>query len=790
VNQPVTHESSFREERAALLDEGGLRGDGLARALSDQADGWLRTAAAGLPDGWALLATGGYADGTLCPGSDLDVLLLHPRRARADHVNAVARDLWYPFWDSGLKISPAVHTVDGVLRLASEDLVTATTLLRTRVLGGSVDAAEELASKARAHWRKHAKRWMRELVGSVRDRHAKSGEVAFLLGPNLKEGRGGLRDIQAVDWALVSAVSDMTEWLVRPLDALLAMATPLLAARVELHRGTKRTGDQLVLEEQDAVAARLGYGDADALMATLAETARTVSWVSDRFWERVESDFLGARFRQGRAVAVGPGLVLEDDRLRVSDDDVDGSGAGIVRLAASAARLGVLPHPDSLRRLESEAGPVPTPWPREVLDDFVSLLDSGPALIQVVEALDQHRLFATVIPQWQSVRSRPQRNAYHTYTVDRHLLETVVNAGRLVRRVRRPDLLLLAAFLHDIGKDGSDDHVIAGAGITKEIGVMMGLSPVDIDTLVRLVDHHLLLAETATRRDVSDPGTAEVVAEAVGDVETLHLLQALTEADSLATGPSAWSSWKAGLIDELCQATQRRLEGQLGRPAGNCVLDAYADALRRARETTGVHLEADDHSCIVATSDRRGLFAVIAGVMAAHGIEILGANAWTTEDGIALDEFRVTRRIGGQPDWKRVEGDLESALAGTFDIEAKIERRARSYLVHRQVMAATAAKTPRAEVLVDNETSANATIIEVRAPDAPALLFRLANVIASHLLDIRHAKVATLGHEVVDVFYVQDRSSTEARKLSVTQCESLADAMNGVVGIAESTGHT
>jgi [protein-PII] uridylyltransferase len=770
--------SGYRSERAQLVDTDSRRGVQLARALREQADHWFGQAASTLPPGWALLATAGYADGLLSPGSDLDLLLLHPRKTSSAEVTEVGKNLWYPFWDGGIKISPAVHSLDSALKLASEDLVTATTLLRLRKLAGDERLAEQLASKALTNWQKRPRRWLADLALSVRDRHAKAGEVAFLLEPNVKEGRGGLRDVQAIEWALRTNADHVREGLIAPMSALNMQVQLLHDVRVELHRVTGRASDMLLLQEQDAVADRLGYGDADAMMSEVAEAARSIAWAGDRFWDHVEAAVVQPRRRGTRPVAVALGLMLADGALELTAGaDVADPGI-ILRTAAAAAQLGVLPSAATLRRLAAEAPEMPSAWTDEQRDDFVSLMDSGAAMPAVVESLDQYGLFRRVLPEWQAVRSRPQRNAYHTYTVDRHLLVTVVNAGALVRTVRRPDLLLLGAFLHDIGKCGRGDHTLVGMELAADIAQRMGLPQADVDTLVCLVEYHLLLPETATRRDVFDPGTAESVAKAVGDVDTLALLRALTEADSRATGPSAWSSWKAGLIEDLVRATTDHLRGRAPAPSSGAPNDRHNQLLEAVRSDRGVQVRADEHTFTVATSDRRGLFAIITGVLAAHGIDVLAATVTTTDDAIAVDEFRFTRRVGGTPDWPKVQADLAAALAGRLDLEARIERRARLY---RPAVPVFHVEHPQAQLLIDNETSADATIVEVRAPDAPALLFRLASVISRQGLDIRHAKVATLGHEVVDTFYVQDALAPESSKLSDEHCAELQAAINGLL---------
>lgn len=750
--------TEWKEARTALLNESSLTSRPLAEALSAQSDTWFQEVGRALPAGWALVATAGYAEGTLCPGSDLDVMLIHPHREPDSSVNAIAREIWYPFWDAGMNISPAVHSPDTALKLAATDLTTATTLLRVRLLAGSPEPARQLAQRASSQWQKGSRKWIVELHAAVRERHQKAGEAAFLLEPDLKESRGAVRDVQAIEWALHTNVEGIADGLVCNLTELRCHAQPIIDARIELHRATRRASNVLRLQDQDEVAERLGMTDADELMSLISESARTIAWLSDRFWDLVERSQKKIGRNSTKQLVVGSGLAISAGALRVTDRTqliTQGDRGRILRVAATAARHSVLPDPATLHWLSSLAEQPCTEdaegrWTQPERDDMLALLDSGQPLIAVVEALDHYRLFERVLPEWHDVRSRPQRNSYHTFTVDRHLLECVVRARALVRTVHRPDLLLLSALLHDIGKNGAADHVTEGVVITQRIGERMSLPDADIATVSKLVESHLLLSEVATRRDVADPGTGEYVARALGDRETLELLRALTEADSLATGPAAWSSWKAILVDDLIATTAHVMGGQRALAAHP---ESEERRLKLAAKvpTDGFYLETSEHTCTVATADRRGLFAMLAGVMAAHGIEVLAASASTTSTHMAIDEFRITRRTGGLPDWPKVQSDLQLALNGSLDIEARIEQRAATY----RTAPAYTVDLPDACVIIDNETSPTATILEVRAPDSPALLFRLARLIAAFELDISRAKVATLGLEVVDVFYLQ-----------------------------------
>jgi [protein-PII] uridylyltransferase len=747
---------AIRADRDALFADPALHGRSFCRAYADRADAWLTTLLDGEGD-VALVAVGGYGRAELAPGSDLDVVLLHRGRPRGGtDVRELAERIWYPLWDAGLKLGHGVRTVKEALSLASTDLDTATSLLDVRLVAGDAGLADELARKAEAQWQSRSDRWLPVVGAAVAERHERAGEVAFLLEPDLKEGRGGLRDVHAQHWAEAAR-----RILLEGDEAAMAAAYgTLLDVRVALHRRTGKASDRLLLQEQDGVAADLGYADADALMAEVAAAARTIAWTSDETWDRILSSVKGPRGRSAPADRhVGPGVVIRDGVVELTAEAAPLSDPTLVlRAAAAAAEAGLRLSRAAADRLAAEAAPLGDSWPEEARLAFVRLLGAGHAAIPVIETLDQRGLMTRTLPEWEAVRNRPQRNAYHRFTVDRHLCEAAAEAARLAGQVRRPDLLLVGAFLHDIGKGYPGDHSEAGVDLVDKIGPRMGFPPDDVAVIKSLVRHHLLLAETATRRDLSDEATIMSVAAAVGNQTTLELLAALTEADSLATGPAAWGSWKAGLIGELVDRTGPVLAGQRPRTAPEPPPDGTVELIARARLADALVLDGDGPLVTLVAPDRPGLFWRVAGTLALHGLDVVSARAWSSADGFAVERFRVQSVFGRQPDWRAVESDLNRVLAGRLSLEARLADRARDYAGAPR---APSAAPPRVEVSVDNEASDSATVIEVRAPDRIGTLYRITKALAELELDVRLAKVASLGHEVVDAFYVVDRDGTK-----------------------------
>jgi [protein-PII] uridylyltransferase len=735
-------------DRRSVLGNEALVGFRLCRALSDLVDGWLAELfdlEVGDGRGVALMAVGGYGRGELSPQSDIDLLLLHDGRA---DIAQIAERIWYPIWDESLKLGHSVRTVKEALALASGDLDTATSLLSSRCIAGDRGLADELATKATALWQKRAKRWLGELSRTVKSRHAQFGDVAFLLEPDLKDGRGGLRDAHAVRWA-EAARSVMLEGDDASLDA--AYET-LLAARVELHRRTGRPGDRLVLEEQDAVAAALGYGDADDLTRDLSAAARRIAWTSDEVWDRVDSSLKGPfQIRISRDRDLGDGVVIRDGvvELHAEADPAD-DPLLVLRVAVAAARHATRIERRSLHLLADRTPSPPEPWSDEARDLLVELLSVGDDALAVIEALDQKELWVRLLPEWAGVRCKPQRNAYHTFTVDRHLWQAAVNSAGLVGRVDRADLLVVGALLHDIGKGYPGDHTEVGIDIVGDMASRLGFVPDDVAVLQDMVRHHLLLPDIAVRRDIADEGTIEMVARTVGSLETLRLLDALTEADSLATGPAAWNDWKAGLVRQLVNRTARLLGGgDTGDAEGERFpTDEHLRWMREGKRK----VEALGDRLVVVSPDRAGMFSRVAGTLALNGVDVLEAAAHSDDAGMALEVFRVESNFGPVIAWDRVVRDVERALEGRLALHARLTERARVY-----PRSSSNTGPPRSpSILVDNEISAVATVVEVRAPDAVGVLYQITRAITELDLDIGSAKVQTLGAEVVDSFYVRD----------------------------------
>ena len=739
------------ERRQQVLADTKLRGVRLTHALCEATDEWIREVwtsafeAVKVSKRVALVAVGGYGRGELAPYSDLDIMLIHDG---AKNIDDLASKIWYPIWDSGLKLGHSVCTVKQATELAKSELDAATALLSVRLLAGDESLANELSVEGVKTWKAGASNRLPQLMQRVRDRQQDNGEVAFLLEPNLKEGYGGLRDIHALIWAEAAGVAISRS----DRDALDAGRDVLMAVRVALHRHVGRAVEVMHLEDQDAVASLCGYRNADALVAALSNAGRSVSWVGDEVWARVAA----AKTKPVADQLLAPGVILHLGEIHLEETvDPATDPTLLLRVAASAARHKARIDRPTLDRLAQSCPPMPSPWPVGAIDDFVGLLLTAHDAIPVLEALDQRGLWVKVLPEWAPNRSKPQRNASHRITVDRHLWEATANAATWADRVARPDLLVLGALFHDIGKGYPGDHTEVGVAMVEKIGPRLGLNADDTQMICAMVKHHLLLPDVATRRDLADSATIMMVADEVKTPLVLDLLHGLTEADSLATGTAAWGTWKAELVSDLVRRVHLVLGGAEVEEA-QWRLFPDAEVLEMMAGGT-VTFGLSDDSVTVVSPDRPGTFSRVAGVLALHGLGVLGAQAHSDEQGMAASQFRVIVPSHGPIEWQPIVQNLTRALNGELAIEARMAERAKTY--RRKRRSAGELAPPR--VTFFDEASSNATVIEVRAPDQHGILHRVTKAMAEVGLDIRHATVQTIGDEVVDAFYVRTSSGSK-----------------------------
>ncbi|MEU9232675.1 [protein-PII] uridylyltransferase [Streptomyces subrutilus] len=791
--------SGYAAARLRLLQEESRSGPSRRSALAGLTDTWLNALFANAVRetgvrGASLVAVGGYGRGELSPRSDLDLVLLHDGKAEPRQLGALADRLWYPVWDLGLALDHSVRTPGEARKTAAEDLKVHLGLLDARPVAGDAGLLAGLRTSVLADWRNQAAKRLPQLRSLCRERAERAGELRFLLEPDLKEARGGLRDVTALRAVAASWLADA------PREGLAEARRRLLDARDALHLVTGRATDRLALQEQDQVAAQLGLLDADALLREVYEAARVVAYAGDVTWREVGRVLRARSARPRLRGLLGTRAPAAVPRAPLAEGVVESDGEAVLalaarpdrdpalalRLGAAAAQAGLPVSLHALRRLAAQAKPLPVPWPAEAREQLLTLLGAGEPMVAVWEAMEEEGLITRLLPDWERVRCRPQRNPVHTWTVDRHLIETAVRASALTRRVGRPDLLLMAALLHDIGKGWPGDHSVAGETIARDVAARVGFDARDVAVLGTLVRHHLLLIDTATRRDLDDPATVRSVAGAVGSVGTLEILHALTEADALATGPAAWSAWRGSLVADLVARVAAVLRGapqEVPEPEIPTTEQERlaVEALRTGEPVLALHTRQEEDAVgvelVVAVPDQPGVLPAAAGVLALHRLTVRAADLRSMELPDRLGEvlvlrWRVAAEYGALPEAARLRTDLVRALDGSLDVPSKLADREAAYPRRRGVVP----PPPRVAVVAD--VSALATVLEVRAPDAVGLLHRIGRALESAGVRVRSAHVSTLGANAVDTLYV---TTAEGKPLDPADAAALAGVVASVL---------
>jgi [protein-PII] uridylyltransferase len=779
----------------------------------------------GVSGGVAVVALGGYARRELCPGSDVDVLLLHDGWGRHD-LEALVQALCYPLWDAGLAVGHAVRTPRQAVQAAAERIDSATALTDRRLVVGDVGLADELGSRVARWLRRQGGRVLSALAEADAERHRRAGDQPGMLEPDLKEGAGGLRDLHSLRWAAACVLGEVgLDPLVgaRYLGAtdrreLAGAGECLLTARCALHliqRGGGRRraqSDRLRLDLHDEVAARAGLGDGLELLRRVGLASRTIAHLHGRTWPALLADARGGRRRRHPPPEpVGPALWLADGLIELEAGAtlaLDQS-LGLRAVAAAAVHgthLGREAAARLRRELERLAGvPRSLVWDARARGALLTTLREGERALPALADAGHLGVLAAYLPEWSRVRGRPQRNPFHRYDLDTHAVVAVAELRRVIEGeldprhaevhglLRDPDALLLATFLHDIGKAWPGRHSVAGARVARDWVLRMGFEQRRAEHVAQLVRLHLLLPDASTRRDLDDEHDLAHVAAEVGDAETLHGLYLLSIADARATGPAAHSAWKDSLLAELHRRVARILAGHgmgAGQEPGGVVADARrllgpaaaavpASILerlpRRYLRTAGPEQVAEHLRLLlpfpgtgelrtsrrpgpapgtatltVVGADRVGLMADCAGVLAAAGVGVLDAHAFTHRfdaGAIALDWFVV--RDGEDIHWEQVAADLRGVGDGAMDVAAAVRRREARRDARPRPLA------DPVPIEVDFGRGALLTRIEVHAPDSPGLLYRLARVLADAGLDVVGARVTTLGPAVRDVFFVR-----------------------------------
>lgn len=695
-------------------------------------------------DELALAAVGGYGRGELSPGSDLDLVIMHNGVAE-EKLSLFINALLNPLWSVGCQVDYSVRTRAQTKQVARSDFKVAMGLLDLRYLAGNQGLVDSVAHDAKKNWRRHIREYLPALRSSIAERTQRSGELAFLLEPDLKESRGGLRDINCLKAILKSELVPVAMPRLAESEALIAQV------RDCLHQVTGRHRDQLLLTEQDRVAELMDYPDADILMTELSKAARAVDYVMELTWHQIGQKLDTSIFKKRRHEPIARGLEIYLGEIRLAPDYSVNADPGIaLRAGAIAAQRGLRLSIESVIRFAQEFSPMPEPWPRAAREDLVALLGAGAGALDVFEALDQEGLIERWIPEWSHVRFLPQRNVLHHHTVDRHMLQTAIQAAALTRQVHRPDLLLVAALFHDIGKGyEGHDHSEYGQLLIKPLVGRLGFDEDDCELIAQMVKHHLLLSAVATRRDLDDPQTISYVKEQVGSAQLLELLHALSIADGEATGRSAWSDWKAGLVADLVQRTLSAMQGIAPAAQPELTQEQLSKA-ELGQLSVEVAQRGNFLDIEIVYPDRPGLLSTVAAVLSISRMDVRSAKTRTVNQSAVMN-WLVSIDINAEiPTSESIIEKFERAMDEPEGLERRIADR---IAAHRR---APGLSVPPPVVSIFNDVATDATIFEVRMHDQPGILYTVTKVIAEFGADIKGAIVATLGAEAFDTIYVSD----------------------------------
>ena len=702
-------------------------------------------------DDVAIAAVGGFGRGELSPGSDLDILIIHRGTLSEEDLSSFVNKILYPLWDKKIKVDHSVRTRSEVREVAEADLKVILGLLDIRLVCGSASLVAEVQIDALDEWRKNSKRRLLELEQSLLERHQRSGELAYLLEPDLKEARGGLRDITAI------RALEKSGAITIPMERISVAESLLSNVREALHIVSGRDKDKLLFQEQDKVAAHLGFVDADVLMSEVAQAARSVDYLLDSSWYRLAhkgKDGSGRFLRKVRSTTLSRDISVANKEVTI-DIDADFSLDPTIglRACAAAAQRGLPISMDSLERLsltlKSGNAKLPNPWPRDARENLISLIGAGPAMVQIFEALDQEEIIFHWIPEWRAVRSLPQRNVLHRHTVDRHMVETAVQAASLTRKVHRPDLLLFSALFHDIGKGTEEDHSERGERLIAPLARRIGFADSDIKTIQLLVKHHLLLSATATRRDLDDPATITAVADLIPDLQTLELLHALSIADGEATGRAAWTDWKASLVAELVKRVELAITDNTvaQQPELTDEQRAKADS---GRLSVSIENRGSVYAIEIVIPDSTGILSTVAGVLNLLRLDVRSARTKSVGNSAVMEWIVIPDPHAPLLEEQKLHEEITRALKSRSSLSERIQERIDAY----SELPSIPVPDPVVETFLDAAT--DATIIEVRSHDRPALLFGIGDSITRSSVDIRSAIVTTLGAEAIDTLYVTE----------------------------------
>jgi [protein-PII] uridylyltransferase len=764
------------------------------------------------------MAVGGYGRAELAPYSDIDLLLLHSPSDKSD-LSPVIEGILYPLWDLGLEVSCSSRSIKECLKMVQFDLHAKTGLIDGRYLDGEYEFFRNLYT---LFGKKVLHRKVRKFAGALtrelHSRHRKYEDPAYVLEPNVKEGEGGLRDFQIGRW-IIRAKYKTDRWdsiLFPDLSRTLVSSLQFLwILRNQLHLLSGRRQDDLTFELQEKIAPILGFSGGSKGIEEMMRQYHIST-------QRISNFVMGILQRTLNEPSPFKKTILVFQRKKI-DQNFEISHRELhlldpVTFKREPLQLMTLFQHCQTYRIEmdyqtEEAVVEALPFiddrfrtANSVNQTFLSILKKGGGVAAILKKMHELGLLSRYIPEFSEIEGKVHYDLYHVHPVDLHSILAVEELEKLrmgsyqkdyplltslVRETEKPEILFLTTLLHDIGKGMEGDHSLTGAELAKGIGGRMGLSNEEKELIHFLVSHHLLMLETAFRRDLHDEQAILRFGHQVKSLDQLKMLYLLTFADIKAVGPEAWTDWKNSLLMELFLKTSHffeRNEESRQFPEENAVIERLGELLPPAilseyteylsarylscyplkqiahhiemarflgKESLFVEWETEQGmraKVTVCTRDRYGLFSKIAGSMFLNRLNILEAQIHTWANGVALDTFYVEDATAeAERRLEQFKNDLQDILSGTASLRDLISQRKETNWIQQKVI-------PRVsgEVKVDNQDSDFYTIIEVTGEDRLGILYQITQALTDHGCDIHFARISTLGNRIVDVFYVQD----------------------------------
>jgi [protein-PII] uridylyltransferase len=766
----------------------------------------------------ALVALGGYGRRELFPFSDIDLMLLHDK-CPEEQLSQVAEAVFYPLWDAGLEVGHGVRTPKVCLSEAKKDFFLQVAMLDAHLLIGSESLFNDLMARFKKTFVEgQRKQFVLDMISHCQKRHEQFGNHSFLLEPQIKEGKGGFRDIQAMLWT-AKVVFSLDNLEAMQMAGLLSQEEKLnfeeawdnlIRIRNRLHYISGRKNDQLFFEHQEEMAGAFQYKDTQGMMGVerfmkeLHAHLRTIAVTTDMFFEHV-SEVLSLTKSKSRDKDLETGIALRQGRIQITNTELLKTRPHLLmRIFLQSAKTGAPIHHRTKKIISDHLSLINNNvrQSKRMAKSFTELICQESALPAMTELVETG-LLSAYIPEFTHLESLAQHDIYHVFTVDRHLLQCVEEIRTLRRKEQRlfsaiqsPHILFLAGLIHDIGKGHKENHSAYGAKLSKDIGQRLGLGEQKTNSLTFLVREHLFLAEIALRRDLEDESLILRCARKVNNSDQLTMLYLLTIADARATGPSMWTEWKAALLQELYLKTANALEHADKLPESTAketkwlrnqilpLLDDnssfdldilpidYLTGFSAKEVATHINYHSQlglkslltlpaqrdtNWSLFIVANDRPGILNKICGVLALHNLRILSAQIYTWGDGTIIDDIDVISTLDKKfedQDWEALHDDLDKALQLRLGLTHRLAKKLKPVTRRKS----KPGRRPKTRVIFDSQASENFTVLEVYANNRIGLLYNITHTLSDFGINTYRAKIGSKGDQVVDVFYVQDQN--------------------------------